>query len=411
MFVLSGFILQAQTVSWTSTYPLLSPATLTALDDPGYLDVYFTPTVAEIATAKLEVTLPAGISYGGIENGTGHTGSITYDPPAVSGQKVTVSFTSNTNTLKVGEAVFIRLKVSAACSAVNNSTATVKVLSNTIPVTTGGEKNVTIGVQVPNIRVQSDAPVQNYVDGNDEKYFELKLDAQNGEASSFIVTLTASRYATFSDFTLDGAPITPTSNAISGTSMVAKITLRAATNMSGKLGSTPKILKFKAKSSRCGARPITTSVQYPAASNCVTHAGTTLTMNIPGIAGLPTLAHVKSSYISPVTGADTTIYGVPIDGVTPAKVYQIYKNTGSADAYDLQIVLYPSYNVYCYTDTSDVYYSINNGPEVKVTRDMFSVISRIGNTNYRNLKSTALNQPYQVTVNIPDILPVGEEVK
>ncbi|MDR3093052.1 MAG: hypothetical protein LBU62_00205, partial [Bacteroidales bacterium] len=209
--------LQAQTVSWSTGYPMLTPAILTVLDDPGTLDIYFTPTVADITAAKLEVTLPTGITYVSTENGTGHTASITYDPPVFFGQKVTVSFTSNSNTLKVNEAVFIRLKVQATCTAVNGSTATVKVLSNTTTVT-GGEKIVTIGVQVPNIRVLCDTPVQNYTDQNDEEYFELKLDAQNGEASSFIVTLTASQYAVFSEFTLDGIPVTPTSNAVSGTS-------------------------------------------------------------------------------------------------------------------------------------------------------------------------------------------------
>ncbi|GHV21553.1 hypothetical protein FACS1894174_05120 [Bacteroidia bacterium] len=409
MFLPAGLSsLQAQTVSWSTGYPELSPATLTVLDDPGYLDVYFTPTVADIATAKLEVTLPTGISYGGIENGTGHTGSITYGTPAVSGQKVTVSFTSNSNTLKVNEAVFVRLKVSAACSAVSGSTATVKVLSNTTLVT-GGEKNVTIGVQVPNIRVQSDAPVQNYTDQNDEKYFELKLDAQNGEASSFIVTLTASQYATFSDFTLDGAPITPTSNAISGTSKVAKITLNTATNMSGKLGSTPKILKFKAGTSRCGSRPITTSVQYPAASNCVTQAGTTLTMNIPGAAGLPTIKYISTTYLKPDL-TDGTVWDIPLDGTTPSFLRQIYTNIGSADAYDLTIRFSNETNVWAYVDVNNIYYKIGkNGTEYQVPANLIRTINTLATTVLTfKIKPGLVGKPTDVNIPIPEVLAPGD---
>ncbi|GHT71038.1 hypothetical protein FACS189455_1920 [Bacteroidia bacterium] len=409
MFVLSGFILQAQTVSWTSTYPLLSPATLTALDDPGYLDVYFTPTVAEIATAKLEVTLPTGISYGGIENGTGHTSSITYGTPTVSGQVVTVSFTSNSNTLKVGEAVFIRLKVSAACSAVNNSTATVKVLSNTATVV-GGEKTVTIGVHVPNIRVQSDAPVQNYANQSETKEFELKLDAQNGEASSLLLTLTGDQYATLSDFSLDGNGITPTTlNVVSGSTSKTTITLNT-TVMGGKLGSTVKSLKFKAGSSRCGSHNITTSVQYTATSNCSTHPGVTLTMDFPSISGVPNMQFVSATWLAQDEATPTDVNGVSTDGVTPTYVKVIHKNAGPVDAWDLKVPL-SFYGNFYYFDTGNVYYSVNGGPRKQANAGMISITSTLANSSsIVYYKPGYIGKPRGIQLNIPEALNPGQEV-
>ncbi|MDR1369659.1 MAG: hypothetical protein LBJ72_05985, partial [Dysgonamonadaceae bacterium] len=416
LFLLSGLMdIQAQTVSWTATYPKLDPVTLTVLDDnPGYLDVYFIPTVASITNAKLEVTLPPGISYVGVENGTGHNASITYTPSFAS-QIVSVAFTSNGNTLKVGEAVFLRLKVSAACSAVNGATATVKVLSGST-VVTSGQKTVSIGVQTPIVRIQCDAPTQNYATQTETKEFELKLDAQYGEVSSLLLTLTGDQYAILSDFSLNGTTVTPTTlNVVSGNTSKTTITLNT-TVMGGKLGSSVKKLKFKAESSRCGVKSITSSVQYPSESSCSTRDGVTLTMSFPAEAGLPNMAYVDSWLLtSDDMDAITSIWSIgiiPLDGVTPTYYRQAYTNNGTADAYDLKISQSMATNVLGYIDVNNIYYRIGtSGAVKKLDLDQILILGTKPATNsVFRIKSTNVGKPTNVTVSIPEVLPQGETI-
>jgi hypothetical protein len=401
--------LQAQTVSWTTGYPNLNPSILTALDDPGYLDIYFIPTIANITNAKLEVTLPAGITYAGLETGTGHKASITYNTPSFSSQIVTVTFNSNGNTLKIGEAVFLRLKVSAACSAVNGMDATIKVLSGST-VVTSGQKKVSIGVQKPTIRVQCAAPTQNYADQNTPKEFELSLDAQNGEAASFLLVLTGDQYAVLSDFSLDGTPITPvSSNVVSGTT--GKTTLRlTTTEMNGKLGTTVKKLKFKALNSRCGARNITTSTQYPATSSCITQNGVTLTMSFPAISGVPDIKFLSANWLGQDEITPTDMYGISTNGTTPTYVRMTYKNDSSVDAYDLKVPI-SFYGNFYYFDTGNVHYSINGEAKKKVDPGVISITSRLANnSSIVYYKPEHIGKPRGIQLNIPEVLKSGQEI-
>ncbi len=409
MFLMAGIGLQAQTASWETGYPKLSPSTLTVLDDPGYLDVYFTPTVAAITTPKLEVKLPANIKYESTETGTGHTASITYGTPAVTGtvaagQTVSITFP---NTLNIGEAIFLRIKVSALCGAANGTNAVVKVLANGT-VVTSGQLNVLIGVQTPTIRVTSAAPTQNYTLQTDLKEFELSLDAINGQASSFILTLTGDKYTTLSNFTLDGTPITPTSiNIVSGTTSATKVTL-TTTEMGGKLGTTIKKLKFKAGNTRCGARTITTSVQYPSGSNCSTQNGVSLTMNFPGVAGLPLLQNTSSKWVD----TDFTT-GLTYSNTDGSLYYGqlVFKNTGSVAAHDMVFPIGP-YGFYYYFDLDNIYYSVNGGPRVKATSDKIATTNNLASDVSIGVvyKSQYLGKPNGIRLSIPEVLDPGNEV-
>ncbi len=421
VFLLLGLIgLKAQSVSWSSTYPKLEPATLTALDDPGYVDVYFTPTVADITTAKLEVKLPANYTYVSTENGTGHTAAITYTVAATgtvaAGQTITVTFNSNGNTLKIGQPVYLRFKVTAGCAAVNGVTATVKVMSNTT-VVTDGQQDVTYGVAVPVIRVTSDNASQNYTLQTDSKDYELKLDNQNGQAGSLKLTLTGDQYTTLDNFTLDGVTITPDSkNVISGSTSRTIITLTSGTNMTGKLGTTVKKLKFSATNTRCGSHNITSSAQYPATGTaCSTQSGVTMTMSYPAIAGTPNMNLTYANWVGSDMSTTLASANVCEDGVTPTWYRLAYKNTGAVSATEIKNSVNlgrSATDTYGYIDIDNIYCSVDGGiTKRKVLASEIQVTATLPATSPMYIiKPGFAGKPRAVSVVIDDELLPNKEV-
>ncbi|NDV56484.1 hypothetical protein D0T51_12220, partial [Parabacteroides sp. 52] len=382
-------------VSWVNGYPAwdANSETLTIGGDEGKLEVYFT-TSQEITNAAVEFTLPANISYSGIEN---VNTAITYNAPTTSGQKVTVKVSSNGGTLASGSTVRFFLKLKAKCGAENGTTITVQTLTGASPVGTPGA--ATVQAQSPSFTIAPVAGSVDYDAADEFKSLGYKLKATNRDAKSFKLILTVDEFTTLKTFDWGGTTITP---AMSNSNKTYTLTLTD-------LSSTEKTLSFEGASSRLGTHVVTPSIQY-----CTVETGfPTITLALPSVAGTPTLSHIGTNYVKSLTD-DTEVdpWDIHMDGSTKNMVRAEFKNVGTADGYDLS-AKFERYSSYSFLDTANIYYQIGGGSRTKLLKEHIKVSRVVENSvDYGYFGAHTGKEPVSVVLTLPkaEFLSIGETI-
>lgn len=414
MLIVSGYqtTITAQEINWSTSYPKVTTAEpVTVLGDTVFFDLQFTPLHSDVPYATIEVQLPAYMQYAGAENiesgaGAGITFTASASGTVATGQTVTLSITSDDNTLLKNTQATLRLKALTICGAnnVTDPTFSTQVLSKSIPVT-GGTKDYQTSARIPTITLVSATPNVTYTSQTEVKTLSAELSATNGEASSMKLIFKTALHVTLDNFKVDGTTVAHTLTSTS-TEKTHTLTLTVS-ELGGKLGTTPKTLTFEGASTRCADNSIVTSAQYSSVSACATYPGVTMTMVFPTVGGLPNMEHQSTSYVN---ASDVAISNLAIhmDGVTPNTVKTVYKNAGSADAYDILLETRP-YGGHAYLDTANIYYQIEGESREKVPNSIITVTARVGTGGVNNgYYTTHSAKPKNIRLAIDKIVPVGK---
>lgn len=406
--------IQAQEINWSTSYPkVTTPEPLTVLGDTVFFDLQFTPLNADVSSAGIKVKLPAYIQYTNVENiDTGAGAGIQFTSSAsgtvATGQTVSISITSNGNTLLRNTRVTLRIKAQAVCGAnnVTDPTFSTQVLSGAVTVT-GGSKDYQTSAQIPTITLVSGTPNVTYSSQTEVKTLTAGLSATNGEASSMKLIFKTALHVTLDHFKIGGTAVTHT---LTSTSTEKTHTLTLTTSeLGGKLGTTAKTITFEGSSTRCADNSIVTSVQYSAASACATYPGVTMTMVFPTVGGLPNMEHQSTTYVNASDVAISNL-AVNMDGVTPTTLKTVYKNVGTADAYDILLEARP-YGQYAYLDTANVYYQVEGESKEKVPAGIITVTASVGagSISYGYYPAHA-TKPKNIRIAVDKIIPIGKTI-
>jgi len=419
---LCGVNLNAQQIDWSTNYPKLNTGMLTVLSNVDSILVKFSPSISNVSTATITVALPANIDFAVTTNAAiksaGHDAGVLFSSAltgtATAGTRM-CKVTITGGTLAIGKTVSLAFPIKALCGAVSGNNAVINVLqagSNTT--LTNPTQTVTIPTQTPSVRLTCDVPTITYANQTDVHTFSMNMDAINGNATSFKVFLRVDKYSTLSNFKVNGATTAATITKAKATSApttdtIYTITFTAANLLNSKLDTTAQTLSFDASSARCNAHSIITSTQYPSASACNTVTGTTLTMSFNGITGLPSIGLVSGSakYLASDKTTVLTTAQLPKDLASVSYITMSFKNTGTADAWDLSASLgFPS-AYYGYLDETNIQYQIDGGAVKTVS---FGMITGGIKLTASYVKAAYLNKYYRVVLALPEALPIGSTI-
>jgi len=417
--LLTGKIV-AQTVSWENGTPDF-PSSLLTVSDEAPLDIEFTPLGSDVTDAKLKVTIPAGLKYDKVQDGSAHTTGITYSVNPVgnasTGYTVTISFTSNNSKLIAGQKVHLQVLLTPECTAV---AGTVTVETYTGDTLLGTEKTIDYTVQTPEILTSFDQQAIYFEESEQstKKTVELSLSALYGEVSSFKLQLTYSTQITLEEFKLgtEETAVTPTITT-SGSTRTATFNFTEDI-LGSKLNGTAKKLTFKAGGAICGTYAVkVSSIQFPVTNPCFSKTDELpdLTLVFKGEEVVPTLSFVGATYVNGTTnGPDLNVgistYLVNMDGVTPTYHRVVYKNGNVATAHNIKqtIDCYRiTTGIYNYVETSSpIYYSLDGGGTIVEvpTANIFPSIKLQDYSSIRTLKSGMGDKTARVQVSIPGSL-------
>ena len=430
-FMLAGAgALHAQKVNWESSTPKMAAGSepLTVLGDSAMLELYFTITEAAITQAKIEIKLPQYLDYANSVSRADGSDPLTWtfaqtgDPTTAIGRTLTLSITSDGSSLPVDKHVRLLIRLRALCNAntITSPVIQVRILSNTTPVATGGSASATLqGIRLPVLALTSPTPSQTFSAQTDEGNYTLNLTATNAEAVSAKVWLVTDIYTTLDDFKLDGAVIVFDST-ITATQKTYTLVLTPAVLGNIKIGSTPRAITFRLKATRCGVRSITSTMQYRYDSNCAASAGVALSASFPAVSGLPNMVHQASYYIDAngdrITGSSPDNINhadINMDGITFTYIKTVFKNEGTADAWDIQVLSNP-YSNFTYTDTANIKYQIEDGAEKMLHSSKVTVNSTLGTymaaiiPQYGYTRPELVGKPIAITFAIDEPVPVGK---
>jgi hypothetical protein len=400
----------------------MSPNPLIVLSDTASIDIDFSildeagnPTEAENAenNVKIEIQLPAGLSYYTTEAADGHTAEAftsTTTGSKTSGIKITVGFTNSS--LPVQTRVHLRVKVYVEdCAVISSETITVKVLSGATPIM-GGEKTLNFNASKPIIRLIAPTSTFNLTTpggGAGQKApVVYNIDVTNGTARSLKIIFTGDQYTFLDNFRLDNVPVT----AVESDSKTWTITLPNEV-----FNATARQLTFDTWSTRNSQRKITAAFQY-GGTGCLSGTGTDVHLIYPTVSGSTKMVFdgVERRLVSDFSAQTIGLYDVPMDGVTPYYVFLTFKNDGNADAYDFDLLFStarennPAHGDYAYIDPSYIYYSIDGG--TKTIPNRITPGARISNSiAHRKLKPGITNYCTKtITVNEGDVIPAGKSI-
>ncbi|GHT35342.1 hypothetical protein FACS189434_13010 [Bacteroidia bacterium] len=377
---------QAQTVQWLYGPPTADRPMIALTDDEyATITVDFMVRSAAITTPKVQITLPAGVTYVAASAAAtaNHTaGAIT---AALSGQVVTVTLASAAAETRVAFTVQVKTTANAAGCAFESGNVDVKILSNTTLVANGGQAaalaidavkpaftitpksagktgttptngaSIVAGLATPNV---------------DKGTFNINIATTQRTAKGLRITLTVDANTTLDNFTFAGATATATKSG-----NVYTINLPNEV-----FSTTAKVLSFDGIAKYSGAHPITVGYQYTPTVNCVNGSITGVySLNYNPIVGNAHFNMPTQTMIMPSPSTDNLpsqpnigLYEVPMDGTTTYYYKFVYTNTGNAAAQEISLLFnmtYGSYTQYTYHDrTRQILYSINGALPKAVDR-------------------------------------------
>lgn len=426
LVVLTSFagsmVLRAQQLDWEINYPKMKSGLMTVGLDVDSILLRFTLSGANVATAKITVSLPAYYEFANttttnyVKSSSGHNSTVTYTTATPTGtssagtRKCVITFTGTGGTsLIVGKTVSLAIPVKAICGGSGNGDASIAVSGTVTPI--NSTQSVAMQSQTPSVRLMSDNPTLAYSSISEVKNVSLNMDAVNGSITAFKVTLKSDKYTTLSNFRLNGVSLTPIlTKTLSATDTIYTLTFTAAnapTYLSGsKLDNNVQLLTFDASAKRCNTHTITTST----INSCpVTSNGPILTLSYNPIVGLPVFTSPSLTYLAAdkSTVLNST-YDIPKDLSTAYYIKMPFQNTGTADAYDITASLGLFSMLYGYVDQTDIQYSIDGGAYKPITASMITGGNKLNSTNikaaYNNINY------YRVNISIPEVIPVGSTI-
>lgn len=409
LFLLSGTIVNAQNINWTSGYPKLDSTPIVVLEDDRTLQIRFTPLAGNINNANIEVQLPPNVEYISASSPTaGVTLTTTASGTLATGKLITINVTSNSNRLLQNTEVQFNVKVNANCAAAGASTFDVKIKSGPTLVTSG-QKDLTANIVVPSLALTSSDGTINYSNQTDKNTITYYLKTNTADkASSAKVVFTTDLKSTLSNFKLGATSFTPT---VSTSGSNRTYTFEFTPSFLGsKIDNTNnKKITFDGESTQCGSHVITANVQFPYNANCATATGSMVTMAF-GSLPVPQLDHVSSSYVnaSDVAIANTAIN---MDGVTPTLVKAVFKNNGGSDAMNIVYQARP-YGQWAYIDTDNIYVEVQGSARRKVTASEIAVTARRGNNaNYSYYKTGIAGvKAHTINIKVAESVPPGSTI-
>jgi hypothetical protein len=426
-------IVNAQQINWANSTPCMASGSepLTVLGDSALLEIDFTVSSAPVTQAKVEIKLPQYLEYANSVTLASGSDPVTWttaqtgDPTTAAGRTLTISVTSNGNSLPTGTYVKLRVRLRVLCggNTITNPAIQVRVLSNTTPVAGGTATAALQTMRLPVLNLTSPAPNQTLPTQNAVGSYTLNLTATNGEAHSAKITLTTDLVTTLDNFTIDGNPLT-VATSTGSTQKTYTLTLTPEILNYIKINATPHVITFELTATRCGVRNITSVVQYRHDSNCATYTGMPLAASCPAVSGLPNMVIQSCNYLdagdNPISGTIPNHLNhadIKMDGITPTYVKTVFKNDGTADAYDIQIYTAP-YGQYMYIDTANIKYQVEGGAQQLLPSTSVRIDDKVNqylngpNTNgiaaIGYAKPEIVNKPRAVTLTIADIVPAGK---
>jgi len=354
----------AQSVEWAGGTPRLDPETLISDGNPGTLELYFA-AASDLPQGKVEIELPAGFQYVKYERGEKTSTGVDFKWSS-SGQKLTLTITSNGGTLSGGKNIHAFVEIAAKCGALSSSNVNVTVSSGEGFVT-NGNKTLPVTVETPVISITSTNDSQKYNDVEDEKEYELLIQSTNGLVKNVELALETEPAVTLSGFKLDlSDPVPAVTEKTVGN--LKTYTIRMAT-----LDQTVKTLKFKVKSSRPGSRTITPVAHYFLNTPCATQQqGQILTMVIPGATGKPSMKAMTYNYVDQ-DDKDVRWNALNVDNTVPNTIKAICRNEGDGEAWNVYVKV--SVQFAAYIDLDEVYYQIGDGAKTKLDKDEYKKVT------------------------------------
>ncbi len=397
---------RAQTVDFTAGYPQFDSNTLVMLEDERTLTIRFTALGNDVPQAKVEITLPDGISPSTV---TSPTAGLTFTH-MLTGRILTLTITSNGGILPKEQEFQFQVKVKADCRTEGNVAFAVKVLSGT---ESKGATSASINIARPNVTLLVDGSgIISYNTPTDEKEVSYFLRTTTvDQASSAKITFTVNEHVTLANFKLNGTAFTPTVTTGSGERTYTYAFTSPATMGGNKItNANDKKITFTAKGSTtiCGQQTVRSTIQFPHNIACgAIGTGPNVILNM-SVAGNPTFTPEGINYINsmPPAGTVTAAELINMDGTTPTYLKAVFRNGTQAAARTFSCELRTG--TFGYIDTSKVYLQVNNGPLRKISAHDIAITGRLtNNTSHGYLKPSAAGKPARIAIRTVESVPTG----
>lgn len=198
----------AQDVGWQSGSPSVASAEVAAFSKSS-ITLDFTAGISDFPNASVEITFPEGVSYDSDAGVTaGASSGVTLGSAAYNGNVLSIPVTDGNIASK---RVQFTVGVKTVC-AEGDKLLSIAVKSDGT-VITAANKEVSIKVMKPTVRLIAPNPSSSEVASNTAVNFSMNLDAVTADASSAKITFTVDQSTTvLSDFNLGGTAITATKN-------------------------------------------------------------------------------------------------------------------------------------------------------------------------------------------------------
>jgi hypothetical protein len=415
MCLIASFQLKAQVlnVNWTLGYPALSNPYIGILCENDSLKLRFTINTdnssGEAAKTRLvRLVLPAGVTVESAADADNVSGSITTGTVKQSGTTWdipinTISYNSEVNLVVV-------LKAADCSSPTGSFSATVSILSAGT-VLDGSSRSIALNVVKPNITATPQVANPVLSKQNDSFTYNIPLSVSNNvSAKSMRITITKDQFTTLSEFKLGSRNISPaSSNANTVVLYLTEAIVGAPISAARQ-----QILRFTAKASVGGSRPISATYTYPQSGTaCDSNKSLfNLTLSYPLIPGVAVIRNGSARWVynHPVTGA--AVYKA-YDGRTTNWIQQTITNTGNAPIGRFTIDTRTSM-LSCINDTATFYYQIGNSAIKAVPRAYnysWPLESYYDNHNNDMLTKPALvGKPMRVTYTVEEEVSAGTVV-
>ncbi|MDH6535065.1 hypothetical protein M2101_001743 [Parabacteroides sp. PM5-20] len=357
-------------ITWTSV--TLSPNVLPVAGKPAQLS--FKALTGDIINdPTIEISLPDYIEYksasGELFLNTVKQSGATFDT-STSGKIVITGLSSIASGVEV-EALLLLKAGSGAELNPDDVTVNLQFYDDDQKFGSVHDKTSVVA-KVPGITITPKELSIPYMDKTAKHTYTLAIGATDVEINNFELRLTVDDKTTLEDIELDGTPLTYTT---SGSSSIVYTIPVSETQLGGVIaaGTKDNKITFKASSTLEALRTIKAEAAYPDFTNsCATAVEVELLMayDLPG--GKPVLNHydlANESYYTatPTIGAaKIATDDIPMDLTTTSYARTLFKNTGDAAAYEVELDAYP-YGSFSIVDVDNVWYSIDGGVPQKIS--------------------------------------------
>jgi len=427
------------TLTWNNQAPKQYPGAIVALGDDGYLYLNATLYKINIVQPRIEVVLPKGIDFVGTTKATILTDDPVLTPTASFGnptltgteaagnRKLVIYYIANSNTLKVGDSLVMKLNIRATCNVdiLNPGNFDINIYAGDGAMVMGGYRNFQANIQKPTMRLFQTPGYEtiNFAQVNDTEKVSLDFDAQNGYVTSTYITLTYNGSIIYlSNFKINGTPLnlltansgigvyhnsrvgaTPNPNP-AATSQITYIRLDQSV-LGRRIDNIVHTLTFDASSNLGCTQLIGTAIRNNLTSNCEAWTGNQIILSLPGTNGGPSFSYTpiafrQVSYFdfnNPNNMTPPTDPGIAFangfcwDGVTPNYGLLVFTNNNGIATSSFSFLTEMNHGANqsrCeYIDTTKVYYRVSVRNAANTGDSIVTPLTRIpGNfiTGYAN---------------------------